>query len=342
MQTSRGFVVVAALCAAFPPPPRPVPAPPGPRPGRLGSALLRGAPGPRADGGGQSHLRGRQGRRARPDQRRRRRAHHRRHRHRHPRRRGQAGAPRDEGEARRLLEALRIEMSAAGSRVEVRTQFPRGTNQSSVAVDYTITVPADATVTARTDLRRRGRRAHRRRGAAGDGQRRSRRVGRHQPGAGQDDQRRRDRPRRDRHHPAVARHDQRQRLATNVKGGRSRPAASAGRCASATSTWSGCRPSRCPANRIHRPAHPRRPLPVQRPLRRHPRRHPRRHRLRADRRHLQRPRPDRLRDDPACRRRRPGGRAQRARDLGDGGAFLEVHSFSGNLAITKLAATGRK
>jgi DUF4097 and DUF4098 domain-containing protein YvlB len=58
---------------------------------------------------------------------------------------------RDADEARRLLEALRIEVTQVGSRVEVRTVYPR-TSQANWngSVDYTISVPTRTSVALKT------------------------------------------------------------------------------------------------------------------------------------------------------------------------------------------------
>jgi DUF4097 and DUF4098 domain-containing protein YvlB len=57
---------------------------------------------------------------------------------------------RDQAEGRRLLEALRVDVTHLNSRVEVRTVYPRRTsgrgNSLSASVDYVIAVPAGATV----------------------------------------------------------------------------------------------------------------------------------------------------------------------------------------------------
>ena len=54
---------------------------------------------------------------------------------------------RNPDEAKRLLEALRIDVNAVQGRVEVRTIYPRGNNRGmSGSVDYVIAVPAGATV----------------------------------------------------------------------------------------------------------------------------------------------------------------------------------------------------
>lgn len=52
----------------------------------------------------------------------------------------------DGDEARRLLAALRIEMTQVGNRLEVRTEYPRGERRFSGQVDYTVSVPANAAV----------------------------------------------------------------------------------------------------------------------------------------------------------------------------------------------------
>jgi DUF4097 and DUF4098 domain-containing protein YvlB len=59
---------------------------------------------------------------------------------------------RDPEEATRLLAALRIEVSQVGNRVEVRTVYPRssGTRNWSGSVDYSVTVPQNAQVSAKT------------------------------------------------------------------------------------------------------------------------------------------------------------------------------------------------
>lgn len=55
-------------------------------------------------------------------------------------------------EAKRLLEQLRVDVTQVGSRIEVRTIYPRWTGNRSVSasVDYTITVPATAAVAVKT------------------------------------------------------------------------------------------------------------------------------------------------------------------------------------------------
>lgn len=56
---------------------------------------------------------------------------------------------RDSGDGRRLLENLGIEVTHVGSRVEVRTTYPRN-GRTSGGVDYTITVPTSASVSVKT------------------------------------------------------------------------------------------------------------------------------------------------------------------------------------------------
>jgi hypothetical protein len=59
---------------------------------------------------------------------------------------------RDPDEAKRLLNALRIEVTHVGNRVEVRTVYPRATGSRSWngGVDYTITVPQNAAASMKT------------------------------------------------------------------------------------------------------------------------------------------------------------------------------------------------
>src|SRR5688572_17011400 len=61
---------------------------------------------------------------------------------------------RDAGEAKRLLDLLRVDINNFNNRVEVRTIYPRrnGTrgNSMSASVDYVINVPANAAVTLRS------------------------------------------------------------------------------------------------------------------------------------------------------------------------------------------------
>jgi hypothetical protein len=59
---------------------------------------------------------------------------------------------RDAAEAKRLLDALRIDVTQVGNRVEVRTVYPRqsGNRNWNGSVDYTITVPQSAGVSAKT------------------------------------------------------------------------------------------------------------------------------------------------------------------------------------------------
>jgi hypothetical protein len=59
---------------------------------------------------------------------------------------------RDPEEAKRLLNALRIEVTQVGNRVEIRTVYPRttGNRNWNGSVDYTLTVPQGATVSTKT------------------------------------------------------------------------------------------------------------------------------------------------------------------------------------------------
>jgi DUF4097 and DUF4098 domain-containing protein YvlB len=58
---------------------------------------------------------------------------------------------RDPEEARRLLSQLRVDATQVGSRVEVRTVFPRTSGRNlSASVDYVITVPSNAAVALKT------------------------------------------------------------------------------------------------------------------------------------------------------------------------------------------------
>lgn len=59
---------------------------------------------------------------------------------------------RDPEEAKRLLDALRIEVTQVGNRVEVRTVYPRtsGNRNWNGSVDYSVTVPPTAAVAAKT------------------------------------------------------------------------------------------------------------------------------------------------------------------------------------------------
>ena len=59
---------------------------------------------------------------------------------------------RDAEEAKRLLNALRIEVNTSGNRVEVRTVYPRTSNTRNWngSVDYTLTVPEGAAVSVKT------------------------------------------------------------------------------------------------------------------------------------------------------------------------------------------------
>ena len=64
---------------------------------------------------------------------------------------------RDPEQAKRLLEALRVDVNNFNGRVEVRTIYPRrGSfgNNISASVDYVISVPAGASVSRQVDLRR--------------------------------------------------------------------------------------------------------------------------------------------------------------------------------------------
>ena len=59
---------------------------------------------------------------------------------------------RDADEAKRLLSQLRVDVNQVGSRLEVRTIYPRMSNHRSLSmsIDYTITVPQSASVALRT------------------------------------------------------------------------------------------------------------------------------------------------------------------------------------------------
>ena len=59
---------------------------------------------------------------------------------------------RDPEEAKRLLNALRVDVTQVGNRIEVRTVYPRipGNRSWNGSVDYTITVPQSAAVSAKT------------------------------------------------------------------------------------------------------------------------------------------------------------------------------------------------
>lgn len=61
---------------------------------------------------------------------------------------------RDEGEARRLLQQLRVDITTVGGRVEVRTTYPRrggrDSDRVSASVDYVVAVPAAAAVAVKT------------------------------------------------------------------------------------------------------------------------------------------------------------------------------------------------
>ena len=59
---------------------------------------------------------------------------------------------RDADEAKRLLSALRVEVTQVGNRIEVRTVYPRTRRDRdwNGSVDYTVTVPESAAVSAKT------------------------------------------------------------------------------------------------------------------------------------------------------------------------------------------------
>ena len=59
---------------------------------------------------------------------------------------------RDPDEARRLLDAMRVDVTQVGSRIEVRTIYPRLTRNRgfSGSIDYTITVPQNLAVSVKT------------------------------------------------------------------------------------------------------------------------------------------------------------------------------------------------
>jgi DUF4097 and DUF4098 domain-containing protein YvlB len=61
---------------------------------------------------------------------------------------------RDAAEAKRLLDALRVDINSFNNRVEVRTVYPRRTavrgNSMSASVDYVITVPGNAAVSLKS------------------------------------------------------------------------------------------------------------------------------------------------------------------------------------------------
>ena len=58
---------------------------------------------------------------------------------------------RDTEEGKRLLGLLRVEVTQVGSRLEIRTIYPRTSGRSlSASVDYTITVPATAAISVKT------------------------------------------------------------------------------------------------------------------------------------------------------------------------------------------------
>ncbi len=56
----------------------------------------------------------------------------------------------DAAEARRLLAALRVEMTHVRGRVEVRTEYPRNERRFSGGVSYTVNVPTGTAVTVKT------------------------------------------------------------------------------------------------------------------------------------------------------------------------------------------------
>ena len=58
--------------------------------------------------------------------------------------------PRDAAEAKRLLSALRMEVTQVGGRIEVRPVYPRDNRGFNGSVDYTITVPQNAAVALKT------------------------------------------------------------------------------------------------------------------------------------------------------------------------------------------------
>jgi DUF4097 and DUF4098 domain-containing protein YvlB len=57
---------------------------------------------------------------------------------------------RDAAEAKRLLGALRVEVTQAGGRLEIRTVYPRVNRGFNGSVDYTISVPQNAAVSLKT------------------------------------------------------------------------------------------------------------------------------------------------------------------------------------------------
>ena len=58
---------------------------------------------------------------------------------------------RDAEEGKRLLGLLRVDINQIGSRLEIRTMYPRTSTRSlSASVDYTITVPANAAISIKT------------------------------------------------------------------------------------------------------------------------------------------------------------------------------------------------
>ena len=117
---------------------------------------------------------------------------------------------RDADEGRRLLNALRIELTQVGNRVEVRTIYPSTRGRSmSASVDYTITVPQNASINVKTisgDVGVTGVRGEVRVDATSGDVERQRDT---EPCARQDHLRRRDRPRHQRDRHAHARHGER-------------------------------------------------------------------------------------------------------------------------------------
>jgi DUF4097 and DUF4098 domain-containing protein YvlB len=57
---------------------------------------------------------------------------------------------RDSAEAKRLLSALRIEVTQVGGRIEIRTVYPRGARGFNGSVDYTLVVPQNAALSLKT------------------------------------------------------------------------------------------------------------------------------------------------------------------------------------------------
>jgi len=56
---------------------------------------------------------------------------------------------RDGGDAEALAD-VQVEITARGDRIEVRTEYPRGRRRARVSVDYTVRVPRDARLSARS------------------------------------------------------------------------------------------------------------------------------------------------------------------------------------------------